>query len=305
MGWLKRNLFFAIGILAALGLLGAALYYDYKSWEQNNAALSNLNEIYTQLQNNTVPDGHGHNVSPGNSQVDNVKAAIEQAGQLTDWIRQARAYYQPIESVPNPTNGPISNEAFAGALHQTLDTLQREAEVANVQLPPQFLFSFTAQSDKVVFAPGSVELLARQLGEVQAILETLYAGRVNALESIQRVPVSDDDTAGPPSDYLGDRAVTSDMAVLTPYQLTFRGFSPEVAQALEAFAASPHGFIIKTMSVLPANMNNTPNGAPNGDQGNGAPAPMPPSNGAFVTALTEHELRITMEIEVVKLSPGI
>ena len=306
MGWLKRNFFFAVGMASALGLLGAGLFYDYKMWQLNNDRYQQLTEIFNQLKNNTVPDGHGHNISPGNAQVDNVQAAKDQTKELAEWIRQARDYFQPIEPVPNPTNGPISNEAFNGALHRTLDTLQREAAAANVQLPPQFLFSFTAQSQNVQFAPGSIEPLARQLGEVKAILETLYAARVNALESIQRVPISLDDSNGPPSDYLGDRPVTSDQAVLTPYELTFRGFSPEIAQTLEAFAASPHGFIIKTMSVAPANLNNN-NNSQGGYPGNGpGPAPPPtPTKGGPVIALTEHELRITMEIEVVSLSPGV
>ena len=50
MGWIKRNLFFAIGGIVALLLLGAAGYYDYASWSQNAAAFDKLNEIYGQLK---------------------------------------------------------------------------------------------------------------------------------------------------------------------------------------------------------------------------------------------------------------
>ena len=38
MGWLKRNLFFAIGGVLALGLLAAAGYYDYAGWARNQTA---------------------------------------------------------------------------------------------------------------------------------------------------------------------------------------------------------------------------------------------------------------------------
>ena len=149
MGWIKRNLFFVIGVVLALGLLGAAGFYDYKSWQYNTEALNNLDEVYKGLKNNTASDNHGHQIQPGspNGPVDNVKAANEERRQLEDWIHRARNYFQPIAPVPNPTNGPISNEAFANALHRTMDQLQREAAAANVQLPPQFLFSFTALSD--------------------------------------------------------------------------------------------------------------------------------------------------------------
>ena len=41
MGWIKRNLFFVIGGVLALGLLGAAGFYDYASWRRNTAAFDN------------------------------------------------------------------------------------------------------------------------------------------------------------------------------------------------------------------------------------------------------------------------
>jgi hypothetical protein len=44
MGWFKRNLFFAIGCILALGLLAAAGYYDYASWEHNQQAYDALHE---------------------------------------------------------------------------------------------------------------------------------------------------------------------------------------------------------------------------------------------------------------------
>jgi hypothetical protein len=46
--------------------------------------------------------------------------------------------------------------------------------------------------------------------------------------------------------------VTNNLAVLTPYQITFRSFSPEVGEVLAGFASSPHGFIVKSINVQPA-----------------------------------------------------
>jgi len=316
MSWLKRNLFFAIGGILALALLGAAGFYDYKSWERNNTAFNTLNEIYNEIQNNTV-SYNGHAIAPGGpkSKVNNVAAANEQRKQLEDWIGRARAYFQPIAPIPNPTNGPLSNESFAGALHRTLDQLQNEAAAANVQLPPQYAFSFSAQSSMVVFAPGSLGPLSQQLGDVKAISETLFAAQVNALESIQRVPVSaDDNTAGSPTDYLNEQPVTNNLAILTPYEVTFRGFSPEIAKTLEVFDSSPHGLIIKNISVMPANMAQGMSDQYQGGmqpqyQGGMQPAPAPiittlPGRGGLQTVLNEQMLRISVEVEVVKLSPG-
>ena len=67
MAWIKRNLFFVIGGILALGLLGAAGFYNYKGWSHNSAAFDKLNEIYGTLRNLT-----GKKPSPGNDKVDNI-----------------------------------------------------------------------------------------------------------------------------------------------------------------------------------------------------------------------------------------
>lgn len=247
MAWIKRNLFFVIGGILALGLLGAAGFYNYRGWSHNSAAFAKLNEIYGTLRNLT-----GQKPSPGNDKVDNIAAAREQERQIRDWIRQAAGYFQPIAPIPNTGTNAVSSEAFAAALRRTIDQLQHEADAANVTLPPKYNFSFEAQRGLVRFAPGSLGALAAQFGEVKIISEILFAARVNSLDGIQRVRVSDDDANGPQADYFDDQSVTNNLAVLTPYQITFRSFSPEVGEVLSRFASSPHGFIVKSINVQPA-----------------------------------------------------
>jgi hypothetical protein len=298
MTWIKRNLFFVIGGVLALGLLGAAGFYDYTSWERNSAAFDKLNEVY-----NTLRQLRSQQPSPGNDKINNIEAAKQQEAQLRDWIRQARSHFRPITPVPNPTNGPISNELFADALHRTIDQLQRAAVNAGVSVLPQYSFSFEAQRSRVKFAPGSLGALAVQLGEVKAISGILFAARVNQLDAIQRARVSDDDVSGPQTDYLADNAVTNELAVLTPYTVTFRAFSPEIAKMLAGFASSPDGFIVKSINVQPA-------GAALMETSSGMavppPAPLPaamPSKGGLQTVLQEQLLRVIIEVEIVKLLP--
>ena len=293
MVWIKRNLFFVIGGVLALGLLGAAGFYDYASWARNAAAFDKLNEVY-----NTLRDLTRQNLSPGT-----VDTAKQQETQLRDWIQQARKYFQPIAPIPNPTNGPISNESFADALHRTIDQLQRDATNANVSVLPQYSFSFEAQRSRVKFAPGSLGPLAVQLGEVKAISEILFAAGVNELDGIQRVRVSEDDVSGPQTDYLAGNSANSGLAVLTPYTVTFRAFSPEIAQTLAGFASSPHGFIVKSINVQPAGAAQT---EASSEMGMGVPAPAPwtmPGKGGLQTVLQEQLLRVTIEVVVVKWSP--
>jgi hypothetical protein len=200
----------------------------------------------------------------------------------------------------------VTSESFAAALRRTINTLQHEAGSA-VGLPPEYGFSFEAQRSRVTFSPGSLDLLAAQLGEVKTITEILYAAGVNDFDGIQRVRVSDDDASGPASDYEGDVVTTSGPATLTPYVITFRSFTPEIAQVFAGFAASPHGFVIKSFNVQPAGTdNNDAAAAPmmNGRAGFARPGDAGPAvqSGGLVTVLKEKLLRVSMEIEIVKLS---
>jgi len=311
MTWIKRNLGFVIVGVLALGFLGAAGVYDYVSWKRNSVAFDRLTEIYNQLG-----ELNNHKPSPGNDKVNNIEAAKQQEAQLRDWIRQARNSFQPIAPIPNPTNGIITDPLFADALHRTIDQLQREATNANVGLLPQLnYFSFSAQMGKVRFAPGSLGPLAVQLGEVKATAEVLFAAGVNQLDGIQRSRVSDDDLTGPQTDYLADIAVTNELAVMTPYTVTFRAFSPEIGQVLAGFASSPHGFIVKSINVQPAGAAMFESPLPGPSMGTEfdrprylppppptAPAPMP-GRGGLQTVLQEQLLRATVQVEIVKLVP--
>src|SRR5208282_2715780 len=127
MAWIKRNLFFVVGGILAMGLLGAAGFYNYKSWSHNTAAFNRLNEIYS-----TLNDLTHKKPSPGNDKVNNIEAAKEQELQLRQWIRQAGDYFQRIAPIPNTGTNAVSSEAFAAALRRTIDQMQHEAETAGV-----------------------------------------------------------------------------------------------------------------------------------------------------------------------------
>lgn len=293
MGWIKRNLFFTIGGIVALGLLGAAGFYNFQSWRDNQAAFDKLNEIYS-----TLKEVGSRKPSPGNDKVDNIATAKEQNRQLLAWIDKAKNYFQPIPPIPDATNGYPSSEMFADALHKTIAELQREAADDNVAVPTDYAFSFKAEESLVKFAPGSLQPLSVQLGEVKAISEVIFSARVNQLDGIQRVAVSADDAAGPQADYFADQSTTNNLAVLTPYQVTFRSFTPELAQVLAAFASSPHCFIVKAVNVQPAEA-----AASAGSAQGAAPQMSTPGPGGMQMMLNEQMLRITLEVEIVKLLP--
>ena len=313
MVWIKRNLFFVVGAVIAMGLLAAAGVYDFKNWQRNNAALDALNQAYVKLQSL-----YSQNPSPGNDKIDNIKAAGDQAERLRQWIQGTEQYFQPIPAIPDPASGEITDARFAGARDHTLSQLQAEAAGASVIVPPQYGFSFEAERTLVKFSPGSLNALAQQLGEVKVICEILYATRINSLDGVRRVRVSNDDVSGPQSDYVDQTITTNDLAIFTPYQVTFRCFSQDLAGVLSSFASSSHGFIVKDINVQPAAgvAASSATSTPGGDAGGFGQPPFIPSRlpagrpaapigrGGLQTVLDEQLLSITLDVEIVKLLPG-
>jgi len=246
MSWIKRNLYFFIGSIVAVVLMGLAGFYLYSKWQLNNEIMEKLNQDYAELQRLNQENPH-----PGSGQVDNIKAAKQQQEQLRQLVQKIREHFERIPAIPDlGTN--VTSQEYKSALDRTIAQLQRDATNASVILPPDYSFSFTAQRPRVTFAPGSLEPLSVQLGEVKAICDILFKAKINSLDNIRRVRVSPDDANGPQTEYLLKQSVTNELAILTPYEITFRCFSTELAAVLEGLGASRHGFLVKSLNVEPA-----------------------------------------------------
>lgn len=312
MSWIKRNLLFAVGGAVALLLLGGGGYYIFANWSSDSQATEKLNEIYGSLKTLQT-----QSPAPGNEKVNNTEIAKQQQVEVQAWIDSAGKYFQPITPLPA---GPVTSEAFASALRRTVDLLQREADSSGVMLPPKYDFSFSAERPLVKFAEGSLQPLAAQLGEVKTIAEALFTARVNAIDSLQRVRVSEDDVAGPQGDYTSKQSTTNELAVLTPYVVTFRCFTPELARVISTFAVSSNAMFIKSMNVQPAGLAGPgtmdggmgmpgatpgyiPGETPPPAYGYPRPGVAPVTRGGLQTVIKEQLLRVTMEVDLVKLLP--
>ena len=247
MDWIKRNLVFVIGAVVALVLMGLAGWYSFSGWQNRSEQTDKVNEGYTELKRLK-----GLNPSPGEEgegKVNNIKLAKEQQKEAQAFLAKLGARLQAIPALPEGTN--ITSKDYKAVLQDTISDLQRDATNNSVILPSRYNFSFEKQAGLVKFAEGTLQPLALQLGEVKAICEVLIEAKVNSLEGIrrERVPGSPDDLAGAPTDYLDQASTTNELAIITPYEVTFRCFTPELANVLVGFSKSPYGLIVKAINT--------------------------------------------------------
>jgi hypothetical protein len=306
MAWIKRNLFFLIGSLIALALMVVGIFYLLGQINDENQVTEEIQKQYEELSRLAKQNPH-----PGNNKVDNIKTAKEQDIALREYIKKERAIFQPIDSIPDTSTNKISNADFARELRNTVSELRRSADASACKLPPDYYFTFEAQKKSLIFEPGTLEVLASHLGEVKALCDVLFDAKINFLDGIQREIVSTNQDSNLP-DYLPQqKTVSTPLANLTPYRVSFRCFSADLASVLASLATSPNGFWIQTIDVEPVNaVAEEPNpGAPMAPQpvhsrpgapGPGvAPAPAP-RNSAF---LNEKSIRVTLLIQLVKPKP--
>ncbi len=316
MAWIKRNLFFVIGSLVALGLMGVGGYLLFTQISAENQITADIEKAYSDLNAlNTA------NPNPGNDKVDNIQAATNQQATLVAYIDKTRPYFQHIAPIPDTGTNKVANSDFARELRNTVVQLQRAAEQQSVLLPNNYYFTFEAQRKLMIFDPTSLDKLAVQLGEIKAICDILFAARVNSLDNVQRETVSTNDNN--PSDYLSQKTVSTPLADLAPYRITFRCFSAELAVVLGNLASSADGLTVKAINVEPATQSSAAEGGGNGTgSGPEAPPTIPrpydprrgppsmvvapaaaPSGHGTTTFLNERPLRVTLLIEVARLKP--
>jgi hypothetical protein len=242
MEWIKRNLYFLIGGAVALALMGMAGWFLYSNWQTNRETWDKLNQDYSELGTLNTEKPH-----PGAGKVDNIKLAKQQEEELKNLIAKIKARFEPIPAIPAVTN--ITDREFSASLNRELAQLQRDATNSSVAIPPKYSFSFEAQRPKLTFATGSLRPLSVQLGEVRAICDILFKAKVNSLDNLRRERVGADDSTGQLTDYLDRKSITNQLAVIAPYEVTFRCFTPELGAVLTGFANSPNGLVIKGINV--------------------------------------------------------
>jgi hypothetical protein len=235
MGWLRRNLFLVGGILIALGLLAGSIVYLIGGIDRRNQYEDEITKLKADLD-------HFKGLSPFPNR-DNIRIATEDATKLGGIASGFEKLF-----TPSVYTNRMDDVQFRSLLENTLSELRRHGASAAVTLPQNYTFTFTSQRDRLKYAPGSTEQLAQQLAEIKTICTLLYTARIHGLDSVKRAPVSPDDQVGN-GEYLNRRIVTNEFGVFAPYEVTFRCFSSELADALNLLSRSPEFIVVKAPTV--------------------------------------------------------
>lgn len=271
MNWLKRNLFLVLGGVVALVFLGLAGFYLYQQKQKESQVTAALEAQITEWKRLT-------NRKPSANE-ENIEAARKEQARLKDLVRANREY-----AVPTSTFTNMDSATFKTLLETTIFDLEQLASRRGVTLPRQYHFTAQRLRQSVVFQEAELVPLAHQITEIRALCEILFEARVHALLRIRRVPVSKQDTGA--TEFLtGTKIVTNAAsgAVITPYELTFQGFSPELSAVLTGLQQSRHLFMVRMLDVehAPDSVSELPAQMPYPGPGvMPAPVPTTPQSGA-------------------------
>ncbi len=303
MVWLKRNWMLLVILLVAAGLLAGAIVYLVAMMGARSKAAKELKEKQDNL-----------------SRLVNFDPSLDDANiqKIKEEIQWFKSYTPQLAALLQPDTNVVLNlddQAFKSRLDTTVSDLNNKAASAGVTVRAKYSFTFDQQRTMVRFPANSVPVLASQLNEIQELCEILFRSKVHSLDTLRRVRAYPDEPAGS-ADYIdGSSIVTNNTAggdvVITPYDLSFRGFTAELSSVLQELSKSKVFFNVKRLSVqaleVPPPVEVLP---PSPTPGRPGPAPQrgkAPATTAepvFQTVMDEKPLRILMSLEVVKLLPA-
>lgn len=238
MDWIKKNLTMVVSGVVALLLLGGAGYFLFSQWQLDAKVDAELKDARATWERLEKSDPH-----PGTDEINNIKAIQQDVQKTGAFLTKVSGSFHSL-TYPVVTN----NFQFKTLLEQRIDLLRKRAEESGVTIPQDYSFTFKAQMSKMRFEAEDLQPLANQLEEITALSELLFSQRVHSIEAIRRVAVAKDDSMGGNS-YIPLTAVTNDLVVITPYEVTIKGFSSEMAGVLQAFANADSCYRITAINV--------------------------------------------------------
>src|SRR5688572_13890274 len=239
MAFIKKHLFVLIAAIVSLAALGYAVLFVQQKKTVDAEVTASLDDAAQQFKNLL-----SRKVHPGNDKINNIETAKEEVVKMRAFMEEMREYLKGPQVATN-----LNNQMFRAQLDTSIAELRRQAEEAGVALPnTNFWFTYTQYKTTVDFK-GEIQGLAAELEDIKAMMRVVYDSRVHSLVGLRRVPVSENEYAGS-SDYISNRyPKTNDWAVTTGYEVSFQGFSSELARVMEGLANAKQCFVVKSVGV--------------------------------------------------------
>src|ERR1051325_7367251 len=242
MAWIKKNLGLLIAAVISLGALGYAVFFVQQKKQADQDVTGQLNDAAEKYKSLITRKVH-----PGNAQTDNIQKAKDELVKMRAFMEDMREYLKGPQLATN-----YNNQIFRAQLDTSVAQLRREAGEAGVTLPnTNFWFTFTPYKSTVDFK-NDAGPLAAELEDSKEIMRIVYAARVNSLVALKRAAAAEGEDRAT-SDYISNRYPrTNDWAVSTAYEVTFQGFSSELARVMEGLANAKQCFVVKNLGVAQA-----------------------------------------------------
>lgn len=244
MEWVKQNVKFVVGIVVSLLAIGGAGYFAYAQYTSFTNAQAAMNDARSQWEGLERKSPH-----PGTSSVNNIRSATNDLANVSGFYNQTIDLFQPVPEIAI-TNAFQLNVT----INQSIALLTKTADQSGVTIPNNYNFTFRGQKELIDFDDNaSIPKFAFHLGNVQKLVNAIYNSRVHSLESIKRVKV--DDTDAESFGIMNNLGMTQEEYLLyTPYEISFKGFSSELASVIENLTNSKDVYIIKAMNVEPTEL---------------------------------------------------
>jgi hypothetical protein len=306
--WGKQSPFIVAGAITAVSFLAVAAYFDYTNYQKDKqvtaALLAKIDELKALTERDPFPNA------------ENIHAAKSEQGRCNVYLQEARKY---LASTSGQGAGNIDPASFKAQLENTIFELKRRAKTGKISLPPEYSFTFETQRRLFRFAPGSLEPLAAQVGDIKAICSLLFDAKVHGITAIRRAVVSADDPVGS-MDYHSKPIQTNSTvgAIISPYEISFVGFTKELDAVLASLAKTRHGIFVRSLAVGSSSAAAALTGLGLARPGfvDHALLPLnpavPPNQPLVVSGMTrgltivlqEKPLQITLSLEVIRLMPS-
>ncbi len=318
MPWVKKNLFILIAGVVSLAVLGYAIFFVKGKMEADEIATASLDEAAQKFKDLVSRKYH-----PGTEKVNNIQIAKDELVKMQSFMEEMREYLKGPVIATN-----LNNRDFRALLDNSITDLLNQSEEAGVVLPStNYWFTYSSFKTTVDFKGDAIGLAA-QLEDIKSIMNVLCAARVHTLVGLRRVAVSDNE--GFSGEIIaGRQPKTNDWAVSTGYEVTFQGFSSELARVMEGIANAKQCFVVKSIGVAKAPEERKAAATPMympppqpmynnySDRGRYSQRPMMPmmpmmpaapaaragQPGVPKTILDENKLRFTLQVDSIRLKP--